>query len=118
MATRSHGKIIFFTFTSCLSDHFRTSYNVAEMRFPVDPDADKGHQPRPDNTVYMVIRPVKTIRMGVIDNYLKKEMAFDRSVLEAISIILSHLLLDSIMLIHIQTFLITLCAKSLPSNIP
>jgi hypothetical protein len=77
-------EILDLSFTSLISP--RTSFNVAEQRFTIDLDAEKGRRPRdiPDTT-YVVIRPVKTIRMAVIGAYLSKQMAFDNSVLEAIS---------------------------------
>lgn len=68
--------------------HSRTSFNVTEQRINVDLDADKGRPARANkapDTVYCIIRPTKTIRMEVIGAYLRKQMAFDNSVLEAIS---------------------------------
>lgn len=52
----------------------------------VDFDQEKGRVPRqqPD-TCYCVIRKSKTIRMAVIDAFLRKQTPFDNSVLEAIS---------------------------------
>lgn len=66
----------------------RTSFKVAEQRFTVDLDADKGRAPRPGkapDTIYVVVRPTKTIRMDVLGFYLTKKIPFDSSVLEAIS---------------------------------
>ena len=54
----------------------------------VDLDADYGKAPRRDgkkNEVYCVIKCTKAVRMAAITGYLSKQMAFDQSVLEAIS---------------------------------
>lgn len=55
----------------------------------VDFDVEKGRRPRtdgsPPDTCYITIRPTKTIRMAVLGAYLGKQMAFDNTVLEAIS---------------------------------
>lgn len=53
----------------------------------VDLDADYGKTPRPgkENKSYCIIRSSKVVRMAVIQAYLSKQMAFDNSVLEAIS---------------------------------
>lgn len=88
--TRLPGKFEFSALRSAfLTCHLRTSYNVPEQRIMVDFDVEKGRRPRtdgsPPDTCYVTIRPTKTIRMAVLGAYLSNQMAFDNTVLEAIS---------------------------------
>lgn len=57
-----------------------------EIRIMVNLDEEKGRRPRdPPDIVYCVIRQTKIIKMAVIKGYLTRQMAFDSTVLEAIS---------------------------------
>lgn len=72
----------------CYSDMCRSGANIKEMRILVDLDAEKGRPPRPGreaDTCYCIIKQTKQVRLAVIDAYLKKQISFDNSVLEAIS---------------------------------
>lgn len=58
-----------------------------ELRVNIDMDAEKGQAPRPgrDNHVRVVIKPTGQINMAVISAYLSRTVAFDNSILQAIS---------------------------------
>jgi hypothetical protein len=68
------------------ANSIRCAFNVPEQRIMVNLDEEKGRPPRPQlDSVFVIIRPSKTIRMAVLKAYLTRQMPFDNSVLEAIS---------------------------------
>jgi len=74
------------TFQTSMLTARRSSCDIPELRIHVNLDAEKGRPPRqtPD-MCYCIIKQTKKIRMEAINAYLKKQMAFDNSVLEGIS---------------------------------
>lgn len=69
-----------------LLSHPGSSNSLPETLIMVNLDAEKGRRPRENpDSVFVVIRPSKVIRMAVIEAFLQRQMSFDKSILEAIS---------------------------------
>ena len=64
-----------------------------ELSFQVDLDQERGRTPRGtvSNTHHVTIRKTGAVNLSALEGYLKGQMGFDNSVLEAISrFLVSH----------------------------
>lgn len=70
------------------ANYSRSDKLIPELRILINFDQEKGRTPRDPNspdTCYCTIKKSKTIRLAVIQGYLNKQMPFDSTILEAIS---------------------------------
>lgn len=86
MVTRLLGKCLTLNCKNT-TDDVRSSLDIPEQRILVNFDVEKNRTPHPDgpDTCYCVIKKTKSIRLGMINAYIKGDMPFDNTVLESIS---------------------------------